>query len=152
VNLSRSSQYAIRALTYLAEREPGKLNPIRQIASRVGIPLPFLNKILSRLSHHGMVTTRRGRNGGAMLSRPADQLTIGDVVGALDGPPGDGVCFLGLAACSDEQPCPVHDGWKAVRSDLSRALHARTFGELSLVGHKVTRSAKPTPVRRRSAK
>ena len=151
MNLSRSSQYAIRALAYLAEREPGQLSPVRQVAARVGIPLPFLNKIISRLSQQGMITTRRGPNGGAMLACPPDRLTIGDVVTALDGPLCTDQCYLGLHECSEAHPCPVHESWLAVRLELERSLHMKTFGDLSRAGRKRLRSKQQGATRRRGA-
>ena len=58
------------------------------------------------------------------------EVTVSDIVAAIDGPLGDRRCVLGLSECSDKTPCPVHDNWKRVREQMSWALHDRTLADL----------------------
>jgi Rrf2 family protein len=123
-------QYAIRAMTYLGEQEAGKLSSTREISVAMDIPLPYLAKIVNRLSRRRLVRARRGPSGGIMLARPASRITVADIVDAM----GEGLnnprCILGIAECGDRTPCPVHDSWKKVRELLTRTLHEQTVRDL----------------------
>ena len=154
VILSKPCQYAIRAMTYLAEQGAGDLRSIREISERADVPLPFLAKIINTLSHHGLVTARRGPKGGVTLSRSPDEVTVGDIVEAIDGPAGDGTCILGFPECSDVTPCPVHDRWKHVRGEIDRTLHGRTLTDLAhaRAREKEKRKRKPKTRKKRRAR
>ena len=69
-----------------------------------------------------------------MLGRPADRLTVGNIVEAIDGPFDDGRCVLGFAECTAEIPCPMHDTWEQVRGKLEQTLHRKTLLELASAG------------------
>jgi Rrf2 family protein len=130
VIFSKPCQYAILAMTYLAEQKAGHLNSIREISERAEIPMPFLSKIITGLSRSGLVTARRGPKGGVMLARPPGEVSVGDIVEAVDGSLDDGRCQLGFPECDDSDPCPVHDSWKQVREKLDRTLHGKTLNDL----------------------
>jgi Rrf2 family iron-sulfur cluster assembly transcriptional regulator len=123
-------KYAIRAMTYLGGQEPGKLSSIREIAKAMDIPLPYLAKIINRLSRRRLVTAKRGPNGGVMLGKPASQITVNDIVDAMGASMANKKCILGLSDCSDIAPCPVHDKWKSVREVLIESLHEQTITDL----------------------
>jgi Rrf2 family protein len=78
-------KYAIRAMTYLGEQEPGKLCSIREIFKAERIPMPYLAKVINRLSKRRMVMARRGPSGGVMLGRQASRITVDDIVNAMGG-------------------------------------------------------------------
>lgn len=123
-------QYAIRAMTYLGEQEVGKLSSIREISHAADIPMPYLAKIINRLSRRRLVTAKRGPAGGVMLGRPASRITVDEIVNAMGGGLNSKKCVLGLAECNDVTPCPVHDSWKSVRQVLARTLHDKTVTDL----------------------
>jgi Rrf2 family protein len=129
MHISKQANYAMRALAYLAE-QPGRLIPIHQVGEAICVPLPFLAKIFSTLSRAGLVTARRGPKGGVTLCRPASQVSLGQVVHLIDGARANGHCFLGLGACSERNPCPVHNGWHEAHERLSRSLRERTIEDL----------------------
>jgi Rrf2 family protein len=86
VLLSRTAQLALAALPLLDPRGPsgpGRLT--RDLASEAGLPAPFLAKVLERLAETGILRSRRGRGGGFVLGRPAEEITLADVVLALEG-------------------------------------------------------------------
>jgi Rrf2 family protein len=146
--LSKPCQYAIQAMIFLAEQEEGRLYPVREISKRSNVPLPYLSKILGNLSRHGLVTARRGPSGGVMLSRGPAEVTLGEIVEAFLGRPVNGSCYLGLPECSTAHPCPIHDSWKKVRSQLDRTLHSKTLSDLKRVTDRRGRAKKS---RRRSS-
>jgi Rrf2 family iron-sulfur cluster assembly transcriptional regulator len=128
---SRSSGYAIQALTYLADQPSGKLVGAREMATRLGIPMPFLWKILRRLSQKKLVRSFKGVRGGYELARPAGAIRVSEVLAA--GREGDqmGGCVLGLAECSDERPCPLHPYWKDLRRQIESRLKNTTLADLA---------------------
>ncbi len=127
---SNPIQYAIRAMTYLGEQEAGKLSSIREISREADVPLPFLAKIINRLSRKRLVRAKRGPTGGVMLGKPASRITVGEIVDAMGGTLGNKQCILGLLECNDDAPCPLHESWKSVRQILSRTLHEQTVSDL----------------------
>jgi Rrf2 family protein len=76
------------------------------------VPTPFLGKIISLLSRANLIAARRGPNGGTMLSRSSSEVTVGDIVEAIDGSFSNRRCILGLPECSDQHACPLHENWK----------------------------------------
>jgi Rrf2 family protein len=123
-------QYAIRAMTYLGEQEVGKLSSTREISEAMDIPMPYLAKIINRLSRRRLVRARRGPSGGITLARPASRIKICDIIDAMGASLISQRCILGIAECGESTPCPVHDSWKSVRELLSRKLHEQTVRDL----------------------
>jgi Rrf2 family transcriptional regulator, iron-sulfur cluster assembly transcription factor len=125
--LSRSCEYGLRAALYLAGRRDRSFVPIRTISDSLGTPYPFLAKIAQALIGAGLLTSVRGPNGGVALARPASEITLQDVVLALDGPAVFTECVLGLPGCGDRQPCPLHAEWATARERLRRMFAGATL-------------------------
>ncbi len=128
---SRSTQYAIRAMAHLAAHKGDEFVRTQDIARSTGIPLPFLSKITQALARHGLVDSMRGRGGGIHLMRSPREITLEDIVLAVDGTEIGETCVLGLPRCSDDAPCPVHEVWKGLRAQMRRSLHERTLADLA---------------------
>lgn len=86
LKLSHRGLYGIKALYELAVNYEGKPVPTREISERHGLPVPFLEQVLHKLKCAGLIRSRRGVNGGYVLSRPPEEVTLGDAVRALEGP------------------------------------------------------------------
>ena len=86
MRVSAKGEYALKALLDLAVHEQGGLQPIQEIAARQGIPQRYLEQVLLQLKRAGFLDSRRGSAGGYRLSRPPDQLTVGAVLRAVEGP------------------------------------------------------------------
>jgi Rrf2 family protein len=136
---SKACQYAIRAMTYLAKRKLHEACSIQEISRETGAPTPFLSKIISTLSRSRLIEARRGPHGGATLGRPPDQITVGDILEAIDGPFDKSRCVLGLPECSDENPCPLHTRWKNLEAHMRQEMHTLTLLDLL---HLVEKDAK----------
>lgn len=111
--------YGIRAALFLASRErERKYVPIREISDTLDISFHFLTKILQVLTHHKIMTSYRGPNGGVSLARPAREITLMDMIAAIE--PGSCLkeCILGLPGCGDEKPCPLHAFWGGTRDQI----------------------------------
>lgn len=120
---SPTCQYALRALIYLATHERG--GPIlgRVIADAENIPRQFLAKILHSLGNNGLVSSTMGPGGGYQLARPASDISVGEVVAAVDGPlVWDDNCVLGLDECNDQNCCALHEQWKLFKDNLQQSV------------------------------
>ena len=134
--LSNTCKYAIRAVIYLAVNEnEGKRIGIKQIANDLSIPSPFLGKILQQLAKQKILASTKGPNGGFGLEKPAEQITLMDIVEIIDGTNVFDSCLLGLAICKgdpDKQSlCPMHPVSDPVRQQLQELFSAHTVGELA---------------------
>jgi len=129
---SRPCEYAIRALTYLGDSPDGTARA-QEIAAAEEIPLPILSKVLQDLAHKGLLKSRRGPGGGFRLARSPEDITLHDVVAAIDGTQHFYDCAAGLPGCSDEAPCPLHDMWTRFRESLITSLHATTLDRMARV-------------------
>jgi Rrf2 family protein len=85
VRISAKGEYAIKAVLDLALHDTGGLQPIQEIAARRGIPQRYLEQVLLQLKRVGMLMSKRGSSGGYRLARPPDEITVGDVLRAVEG-------------------------------------------------------------------
>jgi len=130
VRVSAKTDYALRAAVELAAAPDDKPVKGERIARAQAIPLRFLENILMQLRHAGLVDSRRGADGGYRLARPATEVTLADVIRAIDGP---------LAGVSGARPetldfdgtaTPMRDVWIAVRASLRAVLEHVTLAEV----------------------
>ena len=132
---SRSSQYAIRAMTHLTAHANGSLCRLETIAKCENIPQHFLAKIMQRLGKKRLVKSSKGIKGGFALSTPPEQTTLYIIVEAID----DvsllfSECILGHGTCSEEQHCPLHDSWKELRARQIDFLKGITLADMAAAG------------------
>jgi len=116
--LSVSCTYGIQAVIYLATVNPEGFTPIRTISDELGLSKDFLAKVLQRLKEADIITSRRGPKGGVALVRSAEELTLKELILAVDGDELFTACVLGLPNCATDTPCPLHDQWCDVRGRL----------------------------------
>jgi Rrf2 family protein len=132
MRISAKADYAVRAAAELATAEPtGRPVKGEQLAATQGIPQKFLENILSDLRHAGLVRTRRGAEGGYALTRPGAEITVADVLRAVEGP---------LAAVQGTRPEALHytgaaarlpEVWVALRANLRAVLERVTLADLA---------------------
>jgi Rrf2 family protein len=131
MRISAKTDYAVRAAVELAGAPAGSLLKAERIAEAQDIPLNFLENILAQLRQARIVESRRGPEGGYLLARPAGEITIADVIRAIDGP---------LAGVSGRRPQdltytgtaePLRDVWVAVRASLRGVLERITLADVA---------------------
>ena len=105
--------------------------PIREISDGLGISHHFLTKVLQGLTRRGIMRSSRGPHGGIALALPAEQLTLKQLVVAIDGPELFERCMLGLPGCGSETPCPFHHQWGEARGCIDSVLGEMTVSELA---------------------
>jgi Rrf2 family protein len=124
MNISVKGEYALQALFDLALQRPGEPIKIAEIAQRQKIPQKFLELILAGLKQGGFVESRRGAEGGYLLARPAESITIGEVLRFVEG------AQPSKARQRREQESPFNGVWQRVDEAISGILDKTTFGDL----------------------
>jgi Rrf2 family protein len=115
---------------YLARLRNGSRAPTAQIAADQGIPATFLAKIISQLSVAGIVHATRGARGGVTLAKSADEISLLEIVEAIDGPVALNECTLNPAACPMNNDCPIRPVWCDARAELVRHLSEARLGAM----------------------
>ena len=128
---TRASQHAIRALTYLASQPEGAYRLTREMAAALGIPAHYLAKVFQPLSARGILDSQRGRSGGVRLARLPDEITLYEVVDALECLDTATPCALGQRRCDDEAPCPLHEYWISAHDRYLATLRWTTLAEMT---------------------
>ncbi len=103
------------------------------LAAGAGLPAPTVAKILKRMGRGGLVTSQRGIHGGYALSRPAAEISVADIIGALEGPVAVTACVDGASgeACSVENLCPIRGCWDRVNAAVTRTLQSMSLAEIA---------------------
>jgi Rrf2 family protein len=129
VEISAKGDYAIRALAVLAAADGASMT-VAELATAQDIPVGFLQGILQRLRHRGIVSSHRGSEGGYQLARPASEITVADVLRAVDGPlaavrglPTEDVAYPGVAG-------PLKDVWLALRASMRRVIEHVSLADI----------------------
>ncbi len=129
--LSRTSQYAVQALIYMATQPMGTPILNKDIATKLNVPAPYLAKILQSLAKGNLLYSYRGRLGGFCLKDDGPKTTLMDILLLTEGPTFTQSCLLGLKTCSDETACPVHFRWKPVKEKIISLLKETTLDKLA---------------------
>ncbi|MDH7568898.1 MAG: Rrf2 family transcriptional regulator [Armatimonadota bacterium] len=147
MEITRQADYAVRAVLELALRPAGKLVRAEEIARCQAIPPAFLPKILARLVVAGIVETQRGVKGGVRLTRPAGEVSLLEVVEAVDGPILLNRCLRAPGECPRDTHCVVHPVWESLREEVRARLRDETLAVLA----KRATTAGPSPTESVSA-
>lgn len=131
VIFSRQCEYAIQAVLYVALEREEELISIKELARRLRIPYHFLAKIFQRLTRKGLLVSQKGPAGGFKLGKPAGQITLYEIVEAIDGVGFSSNCVLGFPECSGANPCAVHEQWSGVRDEISAMLARRNVAQVA---------------------
>jgi Rrf2 family transcriptional regulator, nitric oxide-sensitive transcriptional repressor len=126
---SQTAEYALRIVVYLASLGPDTPATIAQIAAATRIPAGYLAKVLLSLSKAGIVRSQRGLHGGSVLARSADDVTVYDVIQAVDPIARITTCPLGLEN-HGVNLCPLHRRLDDAIASVEKAFRASTIGEL----------------------
>jgi len=128
---STSTKYAVMALTDLAARQEGQRVQIKEISETVHIPFPFLAKLVQTLVKAGILNSTKGKGGGLQFARLPSQVTIAEVIQAIDGPEAIRNCIFGLQHCDGTRNCPSHSMWGPVRDQIIAFLENTTVDDLA---------------------
>jgi Rrf2 family protein len=127
--ITRKTDYAIRCVLYLAERS-GNIVMVNEIADAKEIPKSFLAKILQTLAKAGIVESLRGVKGGFRLSKKPSDISLLEVVEAMEGTVAMNICAVDERMCNFSSTCVVHPVWIDLRKDVEERLRQWTFAKL----------------------
>jgi len=133
VLLSQTASYAVRATIHLAEREgPLQQRPLRlgEIAAAVEVPRNYLSKILHQLTRAGVLVSERGPHGGFRLAAASEEISLLEVLEAVEPRHLDWRCLLRRPECTDRDPCPAHHRWRPLADDITDFLEETTLADL----------------------
>lgn len=132
--ISKSCQYAIRTLMYIcSKRQENHRVRLQDISQALDSPPAFTSKILQHLVSAGFIHSRKGASGGfEILEEDCAQITLGQIIEKIEGHSLTARCFLGLSACSDKNPCPVHHLYFPIKTNLNLTLMNLTLKEILL--------------------
>ncbi len=135
LSLTRKIDYGLVAMAELARRSPAQASA-RQIAKAAGVPLPMLTNILHHLLHRGLVASTMGVRGGYRLARPADQISLAELIDALEGPVKLTVCCptqptFDEKKCNLEQTCRIKGPVRQVHVGIRQFLSQVTLAQIA---------------------
>ena len=129
--LSRACTYGIQAVVYIATQNNGGYVSISEAARELNIPFHFLTKVLQTLTDSKFLLSKRGANGGIMLAKPANEISLLNIINAIDGMEVFEECILGLPGCGHAAPCPLHQYWAGQRDRLRNHFDTTTLADIA---------------------
>lgn len=129
--INRETDYAARIVLFLARRPPGTRTTAQEVARQCHVPHAIVRRVVTRLSNAGFLDSTRGSGGGISLARPPDQISLLDVVEAMEGPPILNLCVRDPQECPLMEQCTVHIAWVQASDLLMDFLRSATFARLA---------------------
>jgi FeS assembly SUF system regulator len=130
IRLGRHTDYGIVLMAHLADAGEGP-HAARDLAAETQLPLPAVSKLLKTLAREGLLVSARGAKGGYQLSRPASEITVPEMIEALEGPIALTDCTLHEGACSQESSCHVRSPWQRINQAVNDALSRIRLSDLA---------------------
>ena len=130
LQITRQTEYAIRGLLELAERDNGSPIRLKTLAEACDVSEAFLAKIFQMLSQHNVVKSHRGVKGGFSLGRERDQITLREVVEICEGGIALNHCLRRINTCERVDDCKVHRVWDTAQAAMTKALDETTLADL----------------------
>lgn len=141
--LGSRGDYTVRAVLFLACHQGVRRR--REISEAMDIPDTFLPQILGALVRAGVARSVVGRRGGYELARPAESITLREVVEIAEGPIESSKCLLRSGPCYWDAKCAIHDAWSAAQSALVTQLATTTFAQLAVADWELEASSTVDP-------
>ena len=131
MQLTREGDYGIRSVLYLARQPYKKISFVSEISEEYKIPRSFLAKILQKLVKGKIVRSYRGVKGGFSLARQAKDISVLDVLEAIEGKLTMNICLAEKKKCDFSRHCPIHSVWANVQAKVTDVLKKSNFEELA---------------------
>lgn len=129
MNLSNTAQYAIRVISYMIMKDE-PLYPASRLVHDLKISDKYLRRILTTLTNAGLVQSVKGKYGGFRLLKKKEDIRLYDIVASVESLEKYFGCVMGFGACSDENPCSLHESWAPVRDRIRHFLETTTISEV----------------------
>jgi len=131
MQITRRADYAIRGMVHLAGKPQDQVSLLSDIAAEIGVSQPFMAKIFQQFNKIGLVRSYRGIGGGFTLGRQPGEITLLEIVEAVEGPIVLNRCVLAEGICSRDSTCTVHPVWKEVQDQMKAILQSVTLDHLA---------------------
>ena len=128
--ISQGAQYAISAIIAISKHSDEEVVSASYLSKSLNCPTAYLSQILAKLKEPGILKSRRGLNGGVYLAKPVQDITMMDVIAAIDGTDFFNKCFMGIEGCGHIEPCPFHAFWSVERKKIEQWLTETTFEQV----------------------
>ena len=129
LRVSKLTDYATEVMTVLAAA-PARVHSAQELAERVRLELPTVSKLLKQLASAGLIESFRGVNGGYRLAREPEQISIADIVIAMEGPIGMTECSAQSGLCDHESHCGVRVNWQRINDAIAGALAGVSLADM----------------------
>ncbi len=130
IRLTKAGEYGLRAVRYLVENGDESRISIGDISESKKIPEPFLRKLFKPLVQHGIINSTRGVSGGVRLARDPKEISVLEVVEALEGPLALNECLLEDATCEFMSECGMHNVWEEAQAAMAGVLRSKNLTDL----------------------
>lgn len=142
---TRRTDYGVRALINLAQNHPGG-QAAPSISKDMEIPVGFLRQVLQELGRAGLVTSQPGRTGGYALAKDPKDITLYDIIEALEGSTEEPVCALDGGPCHWDRACAIHWVWLAAREAFTSKLRSATLAQIAADDAELRAGELPAPI------
>ena len=131
IRLSKLADYGVVLMTRMASRPEGVHNTM-DLSLLTGLPTPTVSKVLAKLGRHGVLRSVRGAKGGYKLAQSPENISIADIISAIEGPIALTQCMEHTLGCCDIEPlCPSRYGWQVINDTVRRSLESVSLAEIS---------------------
>jgi FeS assembly SUF system regulator len=131
IRLSRITDYGIVLMVRLAQNPDDEARNARNLASEAELPAPVVSKVLKTLARAGLLSSQRGSKGGYTLARNAEDISVPEMITALEGPISLTECSAHPGVCSQESSCGVREPWQRINSAVHDALSKITLADIA---------------------
>ncbi len=131
IRLTKAGEYGLRAIRYLVENGDETRISIGDISIEKKIPEPFLRKLFKPLVQQGIINSTRGVSGGVRLARKPEDISVLEVVEALEGPLALNECLLDEVSCEFLDECGMHDIWEEAQTAMAKVLRSKNITNLT---------------------
>lgn len=128
--ISQGAQYAISAIIAISKNAGDGAVSASYLSKSLNCPTAYLSQVLAKLKEPGILKSQRGLNGGVYLAKPISEISMMDVIAAIDGTEFFDKCFMGIEGCGHIEPCPFHEFWSAERKKIEQWLIDTTFDQV----------------------
>lgn len=129
MKLSKTSEYALRILIYMA-KEPNNLYSAKQLIEELQVSDKYLRRLMTDLSKSGFIRSVQGRDGGYIFIKRPYEIFLYDIIDSVEGMEKLNSCVLGFEMCSCTNPCAMHNTWQYIRNDLNNLFRKTKLSDM----------------------
>jgi len=137
MQLSKSSQYAIRILAYMANQQNSEVLSATELSEKLEIPYKYLTKLMTDIVKAGLVISVRGRDGGYSFAKPPSEILIENILEIFHDSIQDQQCVLGIGFCNTKCKCALHDQWMEPKLLMQKMFRESTLEAIAGEGSKI---------------